>query len=201
MKHRQVLTLSSAGILCLLFSILSGGLSTGYIIITPSVFLLRAGVIYLTLGVVTYLLAPVTPRDALLGALCASGLAFISGSIAMYYDLVLTPPPSGTPLTISSLVSTQALALFVTLPISAGYLSGVLVRTDRRALAIGVLLGAMLSGWVGGSWLALSLGFAPGFAQIMFFVGILATAGLGMLPGAVIGGWDLVPGSTLSRNQ
>ena len=197
MKQRQVLILSGAGALCLLFSIRGGGLSTGYIIIAASAILFRCGMIYLTLGVVTYFLAPVTRRDALLGALCASGLVFISGVMAMYYDLVLTPPPSGTPRTISSLVGTQALGLFVTLPISAGYLSGVLIRADRQDIAIGVLLGAMLAAWVGGSWLALSLGFASGFAQIMFFVGVLATAGLAMLPVAVMAGGNLVPDSTL----
>lgn len=163
--------------------------------------LLRTGAIYLTLGVVTYLLAPVTPRGALLGALCASGLAFLSGATAMYYDLALTPPPTGTPLTISRLVRYQAVAVFVTLPISAGYLSGVLVRADRQDMARAAVVGAMLVGLVGGSWLALSLGFASGFAQVLFLTGVVATAVLGLLPAAVMAGVKLIPESTLGGGE
>lgn len=197
MVNRQALILSIAGALCLLLSIRGGGLSAGYNIIGLSPILLRAGVIYLTLGVITYLLAPVTRRDGLLGTLCASGLVFMSGSIVMYYDLVLTPPPSGTPLTTHYLVGYQALALFVTLPTSAGYLSGVLVRTNRQDQTVAVLLGAAFGSGVAGSWVARSLGAQSMFMQLVLPFGILATAGLGMLPLAVMGGWNLVPESTL----
>lgn len=197
--RRQFLLLSGAGALCLLLSVLGGALSKGSL--EPAMFLLRAGVIYLTLGVVTYLLAPITPRSAILGALCASGLAFLAGLIAMYYHFIVAPSPYTPPLTMSRLVSTQAVAFFLTLPISAGYLSGVLIRADRQGMANATLVGAMLIGLVGGSWIWIPEAAAPTFLQIMLFVGVVATAVLGLLPTAVMAGVKLIPESTLGGNE
>lgn len=190
MKQRQVSILSGAGVLCLL---LGGDLSAGYQIISFPGILLRAGVIFLTLGVITYLVSPITVRDAVLGGLCASVLVFISGTAVMYYSFVLG---KGPPPTVSLLLWTQAQGLLVTLPISTGYLSGVLVRTNRRVPAIAVLLGAMLGGWRVGSWVALSLGSAPGFTQMFFLLGVLDTGGLAALPIAVIAEREGIPGNT-----
>lgn len=190
MTQRQVAVLSAAGGLCLL---LGGDLSAGSQIISFPGILLRAGVIFLVLGGITYLVSPLTVRDAVLGGLCASGVVFISGAAVMYYSFVLG---KGSPPTTSVLLWTQAQGLLVTLPISTGYLSGVLVRTDRRVPAITVLLGAMLGGWYVGSSIALSLGSAPGFTQMFFLLGVLATGGLAALPIAVIIEWERLPGNT-----
>ena len=199
MKRRQVLLLSGAGVLCLLLSLLGGALSKGSL--EPAMFLLRAGVIYLTLGVVTYLLAPVTPRGAILGALCASGMACLAGLIPMYYHFIITPSPYTPSLTISRLVSTQAVAFFVTLPISIGYLIGVLVRADRQGMANAILVGAMLIGLVGGSWIWLPDAAAPMFLLVLLFVGVVANGVLGLLPAAVMAGVKLRPKSTLDEHQ
>lgn len=188
MRQRRAPILFGAGAFCLMFSIIGGGLSTGYSIIRPSAILLRAGVIYLTLGVVTSLFTPISIRDAILSALCAAGLVFLLGLIVMYYDLVLTPPQHGTIPTTHLLVGTQLQGVLITLPISTGYLSGVLVRANRQAIAMVVLLGTILGGWFGGSSIALSMGSAPGFTQMAFLLGIVATAGLALLP-IVVMGW------------
>lgn len=190
MKQRQVSVLSAAGGLCLL---LGGDLSAGSQIISFPRILLRAGVIFLVLGGITYLVSPLTVRGAVLGGLCASGVVFISGAAVMYYSFVLG---TGSPPTTSVLLWTQVQSFLVTLPVSTGYLSGVLVRTDRRVPAIAVLLGAMLGGWYVVSSIALSLGSAPGFTQMFFLLGVLATGGLAALPIAVIAEWDGLPGNT-----
>ena len=187
MGRRQVILLSGVGALCLLISILGGGLSTGYNVIDVSALLLRAGLIYLTLGVVTYVLNPIRIRGAVLGALGASGLVFVLGSAVMYHDLALTYLPYGTPLTTPLLVNTQAQFLFVTLPISAGYVSGVLARTNRRSIAYTVLLGAVLVAWFGGSWVS-GPSANPGFTLMFFLIGTMGTTLLAMLSVTVMSG-------------
>jgi hypothetical protein len=190
MIRRDVSVLAAGGVACLGLSILTGGPLTGYSIVSIPAILFRAGVIYLTLSVATAILSPIALRDALLSTLCATVLVFLSGSIAMYYDLVLTPPRYGTDLTTNLLVGTQAQGLLMTLPISVGYVAGVLVRSKRRYLAIGVILVAIFGGWFGGSQLALSMGSAPGFTQMFFALAIVASAALAILPITAIAGWD-----------
>ena len=176
MKKRQVSILSGAGVLCLL---MGSDLFAGSQIISFPGILLRAGVIYLTLGLITYVFSPITIRTAVLGGLCAAGLVFISGATVMYTSYVLGGRAS--PQT-TSLVLTQTQGVLVTLPISAGYLSGVLARADRRRFAIEVFLGAIVVGGYAGSVAARALGSASGFTEMAFMIGAIATGGLAVLP-------------------
>lgn len=163
MENRQSLILSGAGILCLLPILVTGNILLNYDVLDISTLVLHSGIIYLTLGLFTYLRSPITPYDAVVGTLCAAGLVFMSKAVGMYYGLVLIPPESYSPLTLPYLVGVPLQILFYTLPLSTGYLSGVLIRDNRRKVAIVLILGPMLGGWLGGSWTSLSLGSAPGF--------------------------------------
>lgn len=176
MKKRQVSVLSGAGVLCLLLG--SDPFAGSQIISFPGI-LLRAGVVYLTLGVITYVFSPITVRNAILGGFCAAGLVFISGAAVMYYSYVMG---GGSPPQTVSLVRTQAQGVLVTLPISAGYLSGVLARADRRRFAIEVFLGAIVVGGYSGAVAARALGSPSGFTEMAFVIGAIATGGLALLP-------------------
>lgn len=189
MYRRQTQFLVAGGILCLALSLLDRGLPLGYDVVGVSSMLFRAGVIYLSLGIFTYLRGIRSPRDAALGALGASTIVFAIGLIGMYYEEVLAPSQAGALVSMNTLVATQVSSLFISLPTSAGYLSGAFIRVGRHEAAILVLVGAMLSGWLGASAATLSLGSAPGFTQVVFLVAILAAAGFALLPIAVLTRW------------
>lgn len=158
-----------------------GGLSTGYGLGRPSV-LLRVGVGYAVLGILTATLRPNTVRKAVLNATTTIAVIFAVGLCVMYYDLGVHPPVAGTNLTLHRLVGTQMELLFVTLPVPAGYLSGILMRERTIPEAAGVLLAAMVVGFAGGTGISLSQGSAPGFTQFIFAGAILATTAFALLP-------------------
>lgn len=169
-----------------------GGLSTGYGIGPPSV-LLRVGVGYAVLGILTGILRPNTVRKGILNAMATIAVIFVVGLYVMYYDLGIHPPEGGTALTLRRLVGTQMELLLVALPVPAGYISGILVRERTIPEAAGLLLTAIVVGFAGGAGISLARGTAPGFTQFIFAGAILATTAFALLPLSVMG-W-LAPNS------
>ncbi|MUV60033.1 hypothetical protein [Halobacterium sp. CBA1126] len=166
-----------------------GGLFTGYGIGPPSVFL-RVGIGYAALGLLTASLRPNTLRKAVLNAIATLAVIFVVGLCLMYYNLGLHPPESGTSLTLPRLLVYQIELTLVTLPVPAGYISGILLRERTMLEAAGVLLTAMLVGFAGGTWISLARGTAPGFTQLIFGGATLATTAFTLLPLGVMAWLD-----------
>jgi len=180
MNWRSIV-LSISGVLLLYLSVRMGGLSTGYGIGRPSV-LLRVGMGYAVLGILTGILHPTTVRKGMLNAMATIAVIFVVGLCVMYYDLGAHPPVGGTDLTLPRLVSTQMELLLVTLPVPAGYISGILLRERTIVEAAGLLLTVMVVGFAGGTGVSLAQGSAPGFTQLIFGGAILATTVFALLP-------------------
>jgi hypothetical protein len=179
------LALFGSGVVLLALSIRMGGLSTGYGIGPPSVFL-RVSVGYTILGILTIVFRPTTMRKLVLNAIATLPVVFIMGVTLMYLDLGMKPPEYGTTLTIPRLISTQMEFLLITLPVPAGYLSRALLRERTTEAAAGLLLTAAVVGFVSGSAISLARGTAPGFTQFIFGGAILATAAFALLPLSVM---------------
>ncbi|GAA0262050.1 hypothetical protein GCM10009000_093060 [Halobacterium noricense] len=178
-----------SGVILLWIAVRMGGLSTGYGLGRASV-LLRVGIAYAALGILTGILRPNTVRKRVLNAIATLAVVFVTGVIVMYLDLGVYPPEYGTPLTLRRLVGTQMELLLVTLPVPAGYLAGILVRERTNLEAAGLLLTAMVVGFAGGTWISLARGSAPGFTQFIFAGAILATTAFALLPLVVMAWLD-----------
>ncbi|MGB9965754.1 hypothetical protein [Halobacterium hubeiense] len=174
-----------------------GGLSTGYGFGRASV-LLRVGIAYAVLSILTAILRPDTVRKGVLNAIATLAVVFITGLTVMYLDVGLHPSEYGTSLTLRQLIGTQMELLFVTLPIPTGYLSGILVRERSTPEAAGLLLTAMIVGFAGGTWSSLARGTAPGFTQFIFAGTILATTTFALLPLGVMA-WPNQDSPSISR--
>jgi hypothetical protein len=162
-----------------------GGLSTGYGIGPPSVFL-RVAAGYTTLGILTLVFRPTTMRKLILSAIATLAVVFITGVAVMYLDLGMQLPEYGTTLTIPRLLSTQLEFLLLTLPVPAGYISGILLRERTTEAAAGLLLTAAVVGFVGVTASLLARGSAPGFTQFIVGGAILATTAFALLPLSVM---------------
>jgi hypothetical protein len=182
---RRGLALFGSGVVLLSLSVRMGGLSTGYRIGPPSVFL-RVAAVYTILGILTVVFRPTTVRKLVLNAIATLAVVFITGVALMYLDLRMQPPEYGTTLTIQRLISTQLEFLLITLPVPAGYISGILLRERTTEAAAGLLLTAAVVGFVGGTAISLARGTAPGFTQFIFGGAILATTAFALLPLSVM---------------
>jgi len=192
--NKQALVLSSVGLVLLCVSIAMGGLSTGYGKGTLPI-LLRIGVGYTVLGVLTALLQPISAREGYLNALGTVIVLFVVGVGVMYYDLGIQPPEYGTPLTIPLLVGNQIQLSLIMLPIPAGYISGILISEEKRTMSMLLLSSAIVVGALGGTKVALAQGSAPGFTTVYFFVSTLAVGIFSLLPLSVMSRFD--PNSTV----
>lgn len=169
------------GLLLILYSVVSGGLSTGYGIEVPMV-LLRVGVAFVVLGVATTALRAFTTANAVVVSAITLTVMFIVGVAVMYYDLGMTPPEYGTPLTTGRLIFNQLEITLALAPVPAGYIAGVLAVQDRLPIGVAFLLGAALVGWLGSSWMMVARGSAHGFTQVMMLVLTIAAVGLALIP-------------------
>jgi hypothetical protein len=148
--------------------------------------LLRVGVGYVALGVLSGLLRPLTAQKGALNAVVTVVVVFVVGIGIMYYDLGIHPPEYGTPLTPQLLVTSQLELLLITLPIPAGYLAGILTSNRTDLLGIAILPATMVVGAVLGTIVSLSQGSAPGFTRVLFFVATFATSVFALLPMGVM---------------
>ena len=173
--NRRARALAGGGAVCVVLSVATGGLSTGYGMGVAAV-LLRVGLAFLVFGVLTAVFGPVSVREAVAGALTAIAVVFLGGALVMYYDLGVNPPEYGTPLTRSLLVETQMELLLVCLPVTVSHLGGILLEKSRTGLAVGLLGISAVVGYYLGSGISLAGGSAPGFTQFFFAVSIVATS-------------------------
>jgi len=192
--NKQSLVLSGVGLILLWFSIIRGGLSTGYGMGTIPI-LLRIGVAYISLGALTALLRPISARKGYLNALGTAVVIFAVGVSIMYYDLGVHPPEYGTLLTTPRLVGTQIQLLLIMLSIPAGYISGVLMREEKHLMSMFILPTAVVVGAFGGTIVAIEQGSHPGFTTVFFFGATLVVAVFSLLPLSVM--WRFDPNSTV----
>lgn len=184
---RRAAVLSGAGLCLLGPAAISGGLATGYGM-GPFAMLLRIGVLWLTLGVLTGIADPSTVRQGVKHAATAVLIVFVVGSGLMYYDLAVTQPEHGTPLTPSLVVATQLQLVSITLPIPAGYLAGILVRDDEPIGAAVTLLAVLVVSPIVGIQIAVAEGFASGFAGAFFITATVLVSAFA-LPPLLLMGW------------
>lgn len=175
------IVLAVSGVILLWLAVRMGGLFTGYGIGPPSVFL-RVGIGYAVLGLLTASLRPNTLRKAVLNAIATLAVIFVAGLCVMYYDLGVHPPESGSPLTLPGLLVNQIELTLVTLPVPAGYISGIFLRERTTLEAAGLLLTATLVGFAGGTGISLARGSVTGFTHLIFAGAILATTAFALLP-------------------
>lgn len=184
-KQRHVVTLLAAGILCLGIAIWEGGSLFGRNLLGISPLLFRIGLMYVTFTLFVYNYTPTSVREALLGAICASGVVFLVGTAGMYYEITATASPDGTPLRTPYILAYQAAGVLLTLPISSGWVAGTLISLNKPFSAIVGMGGASVCGGLGASQLLIALysasGSAAGFIQVGSFIAVVATAGLALL--------------------
>lgn len=166
-------------------SVGTGGLSTGYGTGTTAV-LLRVGIGYVVLGVGLGLVGVPDLRAA--AGIAAAGLLaiFAAGSAVMYYDLAVTPPAFGTPLTTERLVANQAVMALGLAPVPAGVVAGAIVADDRAVAAVGALAGTAVVGWLAATGLMLARG-ASGLAGTVALLVIVAAVVSGLVPMILLG--------------
>lgn len=166
-------------------SVATGGLSTGYDTGTTAV-ILRVGVGYVVLGVGLGLVGTSGPRAA--AGIATAGLLamFAAGSAVMYYDLALTPPEFGTPLTPARLVANQAVMAFGLAPVPVGVVAGALVADDRAVDAVGVLAATAVVGWLAATGLMIARG-ASGLAGTVALLISVAAVVSGLVPLILLG--------------
>lgn len=184
-KQRHVVTLLAAGILCLGIAIWEGGNLFGRNLLGISPLLFRIGLMYATFALFVYIYTPTSIREALLGAICASGVVFVVGTACMYYEIAIAASPDEVPLRIPYVLSTQAAGVLLTLPISSGWVAGTLISLNKPFSATVGMVVATVCGGLGASQLLIALysasGSAAGFIQVGSFIAVVATAGLALL--------------------
>ena len=158
---------------------------------------LRIGVGYTCLAILTAILRPVSVQRGCLSALGTVVVVFVVGVGVMYYDLGIQPPEYGSPLTTSLLVGYQIQLSFILLPIPAGYISGILLREERPLLSILLLLSTIVAGAFAGTQVSLAQGSAPGFTGVVFFASTIAAGAFSLFPLSVM--WQFDPNSTVGE--
>ena len=183
-KQRHVVTLLAAGILCLGIAIWEGGSLFGRNLLGISPLLFRIGLMYVTFTLFVYIYPPTSIREALLGAIYASGVVFVVGTAGMYYEITAASPDE-TPLGTPYILAYQTAGVLLTLPISSGWVAGTLISHNKPYRAIVGMAGATVCGGLGASQLLIALysasGAAAGFIQVGSFIAVVATAGLALL--------------------
>ena len=183
---RRCIVLPVAGVALLAIAVERGALSLPYKLELPAI-LFRVAVAYLALGVAASRFRPLSVRDGVGSVLGAAVAVFAAGAMVMYYDLVLTPRGVKSPLTAVSLVGKQAEVVFLTLPVSMGFLAGVFVRNGNRQRAKEVLLMGFVVGWIGSAVVVGLQGQFSGIYNAVLLLTSVASFGFGLLPLAVIG--------------
>ncbi|HKL30088.1 MAG TPA: hypothetical protein VJ898_12600 [Natrialbaceae archaeon] len=183
---RRCIVLLGAGVALLAIAVERGALSLSYRFEFPGT-LLRVGVAYLVLGVATSWYRPLSVRDGARSVLGAAVGVFAAGAVVTFYDLVLTPRGVESPLTAVSLVGTGMEALFLTLPVSMGFLAGVSVRNGNRQRAKEILLMGFVVGWIGSAFVVGLRGQFSGIYNAVLLLTSVASFGFGLLPLAVVG--------------
>ena len=126
----------------MIFSIIYGGISTGYSLGMFAI-LLRVGILSITLSIINYIYYPEDNTRAIINILTVASITFVSGCFVMGYDLYLTPPKNGTEISIEALISYQSLFLLMVFPILVGYLAGILIAKGENIRA-GISLSSVL---------------------------------------------------------
>jgi hypothetical protein len=183
---RRCIVFLGAGVVLLAIAVARGALVLSYRFELSAV-LLRVGVAYLALGVATSRFRPLSVRDGVRSVLVAAVAVFVAGATVMVYDLVLTPRGVKSPLTAVSLAGKQAETVFLTLPVSMGFLAGVYVRNGNRQRAKEVLLMGFVVGWIGSAFVVGLQGQFSGIYNAVLLLTSIASFGFGLLPLAVIG--------------
>jgi hypothetical protein len=183
---RRCIALLGAGVALLAIGVERGALSLSYKLELPAI-LLRVGVAYLALGIATSRSRALSVRDGVRSVLGAAVAVLAAGAVVMFYDLVLTARGIKSPLTAVSLVGKQAEAVFLTLPVSMGFLAGVYVRNGNRQRAKEVLLMGFLVGWIGSAFVVGLRGQFSGIYNAVLLLTSVASFGFGLLPLAVMG--------------
>ncbi|MFB6169058.1 MAG: hypothetical protein ABEJ43_09465 [Haloferacaceae archaeon] len=179
MEGRAHALLGLGGV-ALLESVAMGAPWTGYGRgLAPLLF--RVGIVYVVLAAVTARPSPVTVRQAVGGAVGALVVVFLAGSGTIYYDLVVTLPAVGTPTTVTGLVTTQAVLTLVLVPVSAGYVCGVVLRRGRVARSLALFGGAVVGGWLVPSVITFAGGTQSEFAAL-YYVLVSLGSGVAGLP-------------------
>ena len=183
---RRCIVFLGAGVTLLAIAVDRGALSLSYRFELPAI-LLRIGVAYLVLGVATSWFRPLSVRDGVRSVLGAAVAVFAAGAMVTYYDLVLTARGVKSPLTAVSLMGTQMEAVFLTLPVSMGFLAGVYVRNGNRQRAKEILLMGFVVGWIGSAFVVGLRGQFSGIYNAVLLLTSVASFGFGLLPLAVVG--------------
>ncbi|WP_435182121.1 hypothetical protein [Halorussus sp. AFM4] len=178
--QQRVQALLRLGGVVLLGSVALGAPWTGYEKGLASL-LFRVGIIYVMLGAVTARSSPATVRQAIGGAAGALAVTFLVGTGTMYYDLGMTPPEYGTPLTVAGLVTTQAVLTLLLVPVSAAYVCGVLLQYGRGARGLALFGGAVIGGWFAPVVVTYIGGTQSEFAALYYFIISFGT-GVAALP-------------------
>lgn len=185
LKQRPVVTLLAAGILCLIISIFEGGSLFGRNLLGISPLLFRIGLMYFIFALLVYNSTPTSIREGIMGAVCASGVVFLVGTVGMYYEVTAATSPNETSLRILYILAYQAAGVLLTLPLSGGWVAGALISLGRPFSATAGMLGVTILGGFGASQLLIVLhsasGSAAGFTQVLSFIAVVATAGLALL--------------------
>lgn len=147
--------LIGVGIPLIVVSVLSGGMSPGFELEIPMV-LLRVGVMFVLLGVVTLTLRAISVEAALTASIVALALVFVAGMAVMYYDFITTTPTRESPLTVTMVVANQAGITIALAPIPAGYVAGVLERQGQSSTAYRILIGTTVAAWMISSFVDVS---------------------------------------------